>query len=594
MVKSSQKAATPPRRGAAGRGGAGAASSKAGHDVACIATEAPTADSNSGLLARINEAVTYICSHKEFRNIDAAMPLTTKEGASGAPYSQQAFKQAMTFGHQAIYTCHINLFWLDPQFIAMTGVPIREEAVNQAIDNLFVSSQCIAFPSVLEVAAQDPESFDATAHKGALKRVSPPEEFFAFRVRMEKDLKKASDQLDKDTPRRYRKVVLDVSAKFLVLKTRNDMWWHEYTLRERVGAQYRMVYQTSYQRICGVVRSIQDMVATHGRDHATQSRVVALCMEKAPQLAAANANGVGEQQTHEAFIRECYMIYEHMESVEDSVKQLDMTMGHANPLDSVYKLAAIRKACVGKPASVLTWVMYALTDNILMGVEAVQSISINDLRPGKSRCLATAYVLKKMMLDMLLEEAGNIFPFQVVVSLREITASHQVFRQKVEEKPGVRCKDLSFMTGWPNSARFFLDFVSKAIFTHVHPFANGLQQVAKGNSSPQSVLNSGAFLELWDRIKGQVAVEAQHAPPLELEMHFELSATELDFRFRSVSDGERTLTRQGKAAAAAAESAQPTVAGEAGKKGEQTADGGAALVDGSSPTARRQRAWAQR
>eukprot|EP00974_Lingulodinium_polyedra_P024572 2379273-Lingulodinium_polyedra.AAC.1 len=61
------------------------------------------------------------------------------------------------------------------------------------------------------------------------------------------------------------------------------------------------------------------MVATHGRDHATQSRVVMLYMEKAPQLAA--ANGVGEQHAHEASIPECYMIYEHMftvEGVEDS------------------------------------------------------------------------------------------------------------------------------------------------------------------------------------------------------------------------------------------------------------------------------------
>eukprot|EP00974_Lingulodinium_polyedra_P108667 10518530-Lingulodinium_polyedra.AAC.1 len=56
-----------------------------------------------------------------------------------------------------------------------------------------------------------------------------------------------------------------------------------------------------------------------------------------------------------------------VEGVEDSVKKLDMTLGHANPLDSVYKLAAIRKARAGRPASVLTWVMAALTDNILMG-----------------------------------------------------------------------------------------------------------------------------------------------------------------------------------------------------------------------------------
>eukprot|EP00974_Lingulodinium_polyedra_P042207 4051382-Lingulodinium_polyedra.AAC.1 len=75
-------------------------------------------------------------------------------------------------------------------------------------------------------------------------------------------------------------------------------------------------------------------------------------MERAPRLAN------GEQTTHETFILECSKIYEHMftvEGVEDCIKKLGMTMGHANPLDSVYKLAAIRMACAGRPASVLTW-----------------------------------------------------------------------------------------------------------------------------------------------------------------------------------------------------------------------------------------------
>eukprot|EP00974_Lingulodinium_polyedra_P099867 9674769-Lingulodinium_polyedra.AAC.1 len=49
--------------------------------------------------------------------------------------------------------CHINLFWIDSQLIAMAGVPIREQAINQNIDNLFGEGD-IVFPSQLEVAAQ--------------------------------------------------------------------------------------------------------------------------------------------------------------------------------------------------------------------------------------------------------------------------------------------------------------------------------------------------------------------------------------------------------------------------------------------------------
>eukprot|EP00974_Lingulodinium_polyedra_P073584 7123336-Lingulodinium_polyedra.AAC.1 len=61
-----------------------------------------------------------------------------------------------------------------------------------------------------------------------------------------------------------------------------------------------------------------------------------------------------------------------VEGVEAAIKKLDMKLGHTNPLDSVYKLGFIRKACIGKgqPVSVMLWVANALTDNILMGVEA--------------------------------------------------------------------------------------------------------------------------------------------------------------------------------------------------------------------------------
>ena len=53
------------------------------------------------------------------------------------------------------------------------------------------------------------------------------------------------------------------------------MWWHEYNARERIGLQFRMVCQTAYQRVCGVIRVIHDMASSVGRDGATQARVVA-------------------------------------------------------------------------------------------------------------------------------------------------------------------------------------------------------------------------------------------------------------------------------------------------------------------------------
>ena len=106
----------------------------------------------------------------------------------------------------------------------------------------------------MEVAA----AFDAESRNGALKRVSPPEEFFAFLKRMDKDLNKAADLSGKDTPRACNKVVLEVPCEFLVLPTRSDMWWQAHDARERIGSQFRMVCQTTYQRVRGVLRVFHD------------------------------------------------------------------------------------------------------------------------------------------------------------------------------------------------------------------------------------------------------------------------------------------------------------------------------------------------
>ena len=117
---------------------------------------------------------------------------------------------------------------------------------------------------------------------------------------MDKDFKKAADASDKDIPRAYKKAVLDVPCKFLVLPTRSDMWWHEYNARERIGLQFRMVCRTAYQRVCGVIRVIHDMASSAGRDAATQARVVALHQGTAAHMEQLSSDTADK----ETFIRE--------------------------------------------------------------------------------------------------------------------------------------------------------------------------------------------------------------------------------------------------------------------------------------------------
>eukprot|EP00974_Lingulodinium_polyedra_P123194 11185867-Lingulodinium_polyedra.AAC.1 len=64
------------------------------------------------------------------------------------------------------------------------------------------------------------------------------------------------------------------------------------------------------------------------------------------------------------------------------------------------------------------------------------------------------------------------------------------------------------MAGWPNIARCFLDFVSKAVFSHGAPFLNGFQQIAKTSGSVLMLLSQAVFQEVWEQITTCAGEEA--------------------------------------------------------------------------------------
>ena len=152
------------------------------------------------------------------------------------------------------------------------------------------------------------------------------------------------------------------------------------------------MYQTGYQRLCGVVRVIGDLQVEFGREATSQARVVAIYQEKATSLeklienALAAGSSDNKDKHAESFARECFSILDQFLSVPgvaDAIKRLDAKLVQDNPLDSVYKLGYIRRRARGDGGIAgnhqLQWVVLALTDNLLNGVEAVQHIGVNDL-----------------------------------------------------------------------------------------------------------------------------------------------------------------------------------------------------------------------
>ena len=149
----------------------------------------------------------------------------------------------------------------------------------------------------------------------------------------------------------------------------------------------------------------------------------------------------------------------------------------------------------------------------MMGVEAVQSISVHDLMARKSKCLVTCYVLKRQLLMHLLDEGGKMWPFEVVSTLRDITSCHANFRKYYEPRPGQRVNDLAFMATWPNSAIFFLDFLTKAVFNHCPPFSSHYQAVARSNGSVHLLMQVQPFADAWDRVRHAYENETKEKVP---------------------------------------------------------------------------------
>ncbi len=483
---------------------------------------ARNADVNTEILLQVEQQAAKILEHPVFKNLAKAKPLGIEGHGSGAAFDLEAYQGAMKNGQ---YTCQINLFWLDVTFIAMCGVPLRARAASE-----WVSSPAFddcRFQPVIEVAVVgEASTYNPLEHKGALKRMSPPEQFFGLIMRVHRDIQ---EEKPTEVLKRWRKCFLDITARFICVKTREDMWWHEFNARELLGSQYETMCQTTYQKLCGLLKMIEDRASEMGKEAATQAKIVQLYESRA--RLAISGRGTAVRETAESFIREAFSIKEMFErpAVHAAIKELDTSFGHSSPLNSVYKLGNIKKAC--QTLDMIEWTVLALKDNIFASVEAILNVSLNDMKPGKTKCIPKCYVLKKQLLEHLLRKADEMYPTKVSGKMNDIFASHGAYRQLFRPLPVsshqprvVTCDgqssdpsrtetcsagcvpaatdsiDLTFLAEWPASARHFVEFVAATVFTHEAPYAHGFQSIAKLQKPMMTLFEHAPFKEAWDRI----------------------------------------------------------------------------------------------
>jgi len=340
MAPKQQKVRTPPR--AAG----GTAS------AAAAAAQPPTAEDEAiaRVLVDVESNLAVIKAHKVFKDIMTADPLKIGAGGIQMPFSQESFAVVVAGG--GAYTAGINFMWIGHKMRAMTGVPIAQRAINEfLVPDRFAD---YTFPTMLEIAV-DNHGYKPLEHKGALLRLTPPEESFALLLRIRQDIEAG---VGEDVLKKWRSCLLSVTAKFVLVDSAQDRWWYEYNRQEDVGATFTALYQTAYQRICGIIRLVDEAIAAHGRDAGSIAKIAGLFKDK-----ARDGSGPGGEKVTETYIKEVLVVREHVLSnpkVRQIVQALDEKDGHNNAMNSVYKLGAIRR--FAKTAANIEWVCAAIQD----------------------------------------------------------------------------------------------------------------------------------------------------------------------------------------------------------------------------------------
>ena len=443
---------------------------------------------------RVSENVAKIIAHPVFKGIMTADALSLSDGGGQEPYSDDNFKKVFAKGAQdkASYACGMNFMWIDHAKRAMTGVPITKRAV----DKLMLTTRILRGDlDPLDIAVNSADDLPSK-RRGALERLTPPDESFALLELIRQDV----DGDETEKLKMWRGKVLSMSVRIRIMPEASAKWWFEYNLREEIGERYESIYQTTYQKVCAVITLVQQVVEKEGHAAATPAKILSIFNKSATTLNAPSI--VGAESISETFIREVVTVRDSLFSnarVRWIIAEMDELEGHGSVFNSVYKLAAIKR--IAKTAPMIEWVMEALRDAVLS-----ESSFLNP-RPSQRDFTGIAspknvvgtIVAKKQFLDLALNQAAKWFPHSITSKMVEVFSSYEQFRAmrpiKGDSPP------LLWMADWGVAPRLFMEFISQAVFGFESPYLWAFQQVSRKGRCVSSLLEGGPLNEEWERIK---------------------------------------------------------------------------------------------
>jgi len=437
------------------------------------------------LLCEVEHNLDAIRKHRVFKDIMEANPLPIHEGGSQAPFDQASCEKVLQSG--GTYTCGINFMWIGHKLRGMAGVPISQRSINMFLQkNRFAEN---TFPTVLEIAV-DNATYKPLEHKGALVRLTPPEESFAFIWYIKK---KIAENAPLEELKQLKVCLLSVTARFIVVETAAQRWWHEHNLREDSTTFHEALAQTVYQRFCGISILLDQLASTHGT--ASAAKLAQTFQEKA-------RDGGGSEKVTETYIKEVILVRESVFSIKTVraiVQEFDEKFGHASIFNSIYKLGNVKKQA--KTPDLIEWVFEGIRD----AVEAESPwltevpVTLRDFTKAGNKCVPGVFVHKRQFLDYMLTQVDGLYPGPTAAKFREVFRDYKNFRA-VRPYPKQPQPDLMFLAEWPTAARMTFSFIADTCFLCVNPNIHPFQNSWRSGRSVTTVLQYSTVEEQWTKI----------------------------------------------------------------------------------------------
>ena len=154
------------------------------------------------------------------------------------------------------YTCAINLAWVDFQWSATAGVPVRMEALRRLRDTAF-NFPCPA-PQVHVAVPQEAE-YQPDMHKGGLKQVSPEEITAAYIWAIARDIQNQEEDYILSA---WLKHLRSSPCVFVVINSEKEMYYYALKQREALSRTYKVASRSCYQRLHEITRLMESMRLT--------------------------------------------------------------------------------------------------------------------------------------------------------------------------------------------------------------------------------------------------------------------------------------------------------------------------------------------